>query len=389
MALNIPLITETLKTCLPQRDFIALHEPQFKGREWEYVKECLDTGWVSSVGKFVDRFEQQLTEYTDINHAIATVNGTAALHICLLLAGVQTDDEILTPALTFIASTNAIAYCRSIPHFVDCDEHTLGVDPIALADYLQTIAYLKNDVCYNKHTHRPIRALLVMHTFGHPVALDPLQDLCQRYHLTLIEDAAEGLGSYYKGQHVGHHGKLSALSFNGNKVITTGGGGAILTNDATLAKQAKHLTTTAKIPHAWRFDHDQLGYNYRLPNINAALGCAQLEQLPNFLNAKRQLAHRYQQAFAAIEGVHIFCEPADTKGNYWLNALLLDKLYADQQTALLTHTNQHGIMTRPAWTLQHKLPMYQTCPRMALPIAESLEARLINIPSGQGLLNDD
>ncbi|EIJ41947.1 putative PLP-dependent enzyme possibly involved in cell wall biogenesis [Beggiatoa alba B18LD] len=388
MALNIPLITNTLKNCLPSRNFIALHEPRFAGHEWEYVKECIDTGWVSSVGKFVDRFEQQLAEFTNINHAIATVNGTAALHICLLLAGVQTDDEVLTPALTFIASTNAIAYCRAIPHFIDSTDRTLGVDPISLADYLAEIVQIKQGISYNRQTQRPIRALLVMHTFGHPVELDPLLELCQRYHLILIEDAAEGLGSYYQGQHVGHHGKLSALSFNGNKVITTGGGGAILTQDASLAKQAKHLTTTAKLPHAWRFDHDQLGYNYRLPNINAALGCAQLEQLPTFLEAKRQLAQRYQQAFATISGVRVIQEPIETISNYWLNALLLEPAYADQQTALLTETNQQGIMTRPCWTLQHKLPMYQACPRMPLPVAESLEARLINIPSSQGLMFD-
>ncbi|MDD2815883.1 MAG: LegC family aminotransferase [Thiotrichaceae bacterium] len=375
-------IIDQLRGVLPQQtQMIALHEPYFGGNEWLYVKECLDTGWVSSVGKFVSRFEQDLAAFTEIPYAVATVNGTAALHIALLLAGVTANDEVLTPSLTFIATTNAIAYCHAIPHFVESEERTLGVSPSALADYLQEIAEVKNGVCYNRLSQRPIKALLVMHTFGHPVDLDALAELCARYHLVLIEDAAEALGSYYKGKHVGSVGRLATLSFNGNKTITTGGGGAILTCDPKLAPQAKHLTTTAKVPHPWLFTHDEVGYNYRLPNINAALGCAQLEQLPKFLAAKRQVALRYQAAFAASHTVKFIAEPSESKSNYWLNALLLAPEIAQYRDELLRLSNEQGIMTRPIWTLQHKLAMYQSCPRMRMPIAESLEARVLNIPS--------
>ncbi|MCP4702827.1 MAG: LegC family aminotransferase [Gammaproteobacteria bacterium] len=371
-----------LKSCLPPAyDKVSLHEPHFGGCEWQYVKECIDTGWVSSAGKFVDQFETQLVEFTGIRHAIATVNGTAALHTCLLLAGVSSGDEVLMPALTFVATGNAAAYCGAIPHFVDSEEHTLGTAPDMLADYLQDIAEIKNAGCYNKYTRRPIKALTVMHTFGHPADLDPLAELCKRYRITLIEDAAEALGSYYKKQHVGHHGRLTALSFNGNKIITSGGGGAILTQDPLLAKQAKHLTTTAKLPHPWLFLHDQVGYNYRLPNINAALGCAQLEQMPEFLDAKRRLAKHYQAAFAGIDGVKFVTEPENSTSNHWLNALLLDADHVEQRDVLLKLFHEHGILARPVWTLLHKLPMYETCPKMNLPVAEYLEAGLINLPS--------
>jgi perosamine synthetase len=379
---NPQSIIEQLRSVLPsQASMIALHEPYFGGNEWQYVKECLDTGWVSSVGKFVSRFEQDLAAFTEIPHAVATVNGTAALHIALLLAGVTAGDEVLTPSLTFVATTNAIAYCHAIPHFVESEMRTLGVSPSALAEYLQEIAEVKHGVCYNRLTQRPMKALLVMHTFGHPVDLDALAEICARYHLVLIEDAAEALGSYYKGKHVGSVGRLATLSFNGNKTITTGGGGAILTCDPALAQQAKHLTTTAKVPHPWLFTHDAVAYNYRLPNINAALGCAQLEQLPQFLAAKRQVALRYQAAFAESNTVQFIAEPSESTSNYWLNALLLAPEIAQYRDELLRLSNEQGIMTRPIWTLQHKLSMYQSCPRMPMPIAESLEARVLNIPS--------
>jgi len=379
---NPQSIIEQLRSVLPsQASMIALHEPYFGGNEWQYVKECLDTGWVSSVGKFVSRFEQDLAAFTEIPHAVATVNGTAALHIALLLAGVTAGDEVLTPSLTFVATTNAIAYCHAIPHFVESEMRTLGVSPSALAEYLQEIAEVKHGVCYNRLTQRPMKALLVMHTFGHPVDLDALAEICARYHLVLIEDAAEALGSYYKGKHVGSVGRLATLSFNGNKTITTGGGGAILTCDPALAQQAKHLTTTAKVPHPWLFTHDAVAYNYRLPNINAALGCAQLEQLPQFLAAKRQVALRYQAAFAESKTVQFIAEPSESTSNYWLNALLLAPEIAQYRDELLRLSNEQGIMTRPIWTLQHKLSMYQSCPHMPMPIAESLEARVLNIPS--------
>lgn len=376
-------ILNVLKTCLSEnkQDFLPLHAPTFQGNEWKYVKECIDTEWVSSVGKFVDRFEQDISDFTGVKHAIATVNGTAALHMCLHVAGVQAGEEVLTPALTFVATTNAISYCQAVPHFVDSNQQTLGVDAEKLVDYLADITEMKQGVCYNKHTQRPIRALIVMHVFGHPVELDEILAVCQKYNIILIEDAAEALGSYYKGQHVGHHGLLSTLSFNGNKVITTGGGGAILTNDTKLAKRVKHLTTTAKVPHSWEFNHDEVAYNYRLPNINAALGCAQLEQLESFLIKKRQLAYTYQQAFKNMNGVSCVTEPKNTKSNYWLNALYLDSNDLTLRDKVLKITNEQGIMTRPVWTLQNKLPMYNKMPSMELDVAEHLEKQIINIPS--------
>lgn len=390
--LSTQAVLSALQSILPPgHALLPLHEPSFVGNEWTYVKECLDTGWVSSVGKFVDRFEEELAAYTGVKRAVAVVNGTAALHVCLLLAGVKANDEVLMPALTFIATANAVSYCGAIPHFIDSEERTLGVDPHKLKIHLEEIAEQRPDGCYNRLTGRRIKAIVPMHTFGHPVDLDPLAEVCQRLNITLIEDAAESLGSFYKGRHTGQWGLLSALSFNGNKTITTGGGGAILTNDEELGRLAKHITTTAKVPHRWEFNHDMVGYNYRMPNINAALGCAQLEQLPGFLAAKRDLAERYRQAFTDIPGIHFLSEPANSRSNYWLNTLLLDEECAGQRDALLKTTNDAGIMTRPIWTLMNKLPMFTGCPRMDLSVAESLERRLLNIPSsatlGSGLTN--
>ncbi|KGP75869.1 aminotransferase DegT [Desulfosporosinus sp. Tol-M] len=375
-------IIQTLQGVLPrEQKSIALHEPLFKGNEWNYVKKCLDSGWVSSTGKDVDRFEKQLAEYSGIKHVIAVVNGTAALHICLQLAGVTSGDEVLVPALTFIATTNAVSYCGAVPHFADNEERTLGLDPFKLGDYLREISELRTEGCFNKKSGRRIKAVLPMHTFGHPVDIDPLMEVCQRYKLMLVEDAAESLGSLYKGYHTGCWGRLSALSFNGNKIVTTGGGGAILTNESSLAVLARHLTTQAKLPHAWSFNHDMVGYNYRMPNINAALGCAQLEQLPEFIKQKRSLAVRYQEAFADLKGVKAFKEADFARSNYWLNVLLLDEEYSAARDTILELTNKLGIMTRPAWTLMHQLPMYQYCPRMDLSTAENLERRIINLPS--------
>lgn len=378
-------VIAALRTVVPPGP-LALHEPQFSGNEWNYVKECLDTGWVSSVGMFVDRFERDLAETTGVRHAVAVVNGTAALHICLKLAGVEPGDEVLMPALTFVATANAVSYCGAVPHFVDVDEATLGMAALALRDYLENIADLRAGTCFNRTTGRRIRALLPMHTFGHPSDLDALADVAARFHLELIEDAAESLGSYYKGRHTGNVGRLSALSFNGNKIITTGGGGAILTNDADLAKLAKHITTTAKLPHRWIFEHDMVAYNYRLPNINAALGCAQLEHLPGFLDSKRQLFQRYRAAFAGIAGAHIVEEPAACRSNYWLQTLLLDEASGDRRDDILAATNDAGLMTRPAWTPMHRLAPYANCPRAELPVADSLERRIVNLPSSPQLL---
>lgn len=363
------------------KDFLPLHEPTFQGNEWNYVKECIDTGWVSSVGKYVDQFESMLQEYIGVKKAIAVVNGTAALHISLLLAGVEKGDEVLIPSLTFIATANAVTYCGATPHFVDSHEDTLGLDPQKLAFYLREIADVKPEGCFNKLTGRRMKAVVPMHTFGHPVDLDRLVEVCESFNIVLVEDAAESLGSNYKGKHTGNWGKVSALSFNGNKVVTTGGGGAILTNDEQLGKLAKHLTTTAKQPHKWAFVHDQIGFNYRMPNINAALGCAQLEILPSLIEQKRALAEVYQQAFQHVQGVRFITEPREAKSNYWLHAILLDQENTEVRDDILEKTNQQGLMTRPVWSLLHKAPMFLDSPKMDLSSAESLEKRIINIPS--------
>nr|WP_297351315.1 LegC family aminotransferase [uncultured Caldimonas sp.] len=365
---------------------LALHEPEFAGREWEYVKDCLDTGWVSSVGAYVDRFERDLASFTGAKCAIATSNGTAALHTCLLLAGVQRNDEVLVPALTFVATANAVAYVGATPHFVDSEAVSLGVDAAALDCHLSQIAELRDGVSYNRLTGAPLRALIVMHVFGHPADLDAIAEVARKWCLVLIEDAAESLGSYGRdGRHTGNVGQLAALSFNGNKVVTTGGGGAVLTNDIELGRRAKHLTTTARTSHRWNFLHDEVGYNYRLPNLNAALGCAQLERLPSMLARKRALAERYARALADVEGVKFLREPAGTQGNYWLNALVLDEPYAGLRDPLLAALNDQRYMSRPIWTLMHRLPMYRSCPRADLRVAESMEARVVNLPSSASL----
>ena len=387
---EIDPIIDAFKKILPkEKDFTPLHEPSFSGNEWEYVKECLDTGWVSSVGKYVDRFEKDLSEFTGAKYVVVVVNGTAALHVAMILMGVQRDDEVLIPDLTFIATANAASYCGAIPHFVDIEEKTLGLDPLKLKKYLNAISEQRSGSCFNKKTGRRIKAVVPMHTFGHPVDMDLLMEVCQEFNLELIEDAAESLGSYYKGKHTGTMARVGTLSFNGNKVITTGGGGAILMNDEELAKKAKHLTTTAKVPHKWSFAHDLIGFNYRLPNINAALGCAQLENLPTFIQNKRKLAKKYSALFKNLSGVHFFTEPDFAKSNYWLNVLLLDKEHIQHRETLLNVTNSQGIMTRPAWTLMHKLEIYKNSPRMEnLDCALDIESRLINIPSSASLGKD-
>lgn len=382
----VPAMVQAVRAVLGKpQGTIALHEPEFGGREWDYVKECIDTGWVSSVGSYVDRFERDLSAITGARHAVATANGTAALHICLLLAGVAAGDEVLMPALTFIATANAVSYAQATPHFVDSEERSLGVDARALDAYLGEIAERRDGGTFNRRTGARMRALVVMHVFGHPCDLDALADVAARWGLVLIEDAAESLGASYKGRHTGNVGQLAALSFNGNKVVTTGGGGAVLSNDAALGRRAKHLTTTARVPHRWNFLHDEVGYNYRLPNLNAALGCAQLEQLASFVERKRRLAARYAEAFAGVPGVHVLREPPHTRGNYWLNALVLDEANAARRDDLLAALNDAGYMSRPLWTLMHRLPMYAACPRMPLPVAESLEARVVNVPSSARL----
>jgi perosamine synthetase len=379
-------ISAVIKTVLRNaNEPTALHEPLFEGREREYVKDCIDSGYVSSVGAYVSRFEADLCRFTGANFAAAVVNGTSALQICLKLSGVQPGDEVLVPALSFVATANAVCYCDAVPHLLDSEMNSLGVDANKLADYLKETATTRNGICCNKRTGRFIRALVVMHTFGHPVQLDQIKQVCDNYELVLIEDAAESLGSYYGDIHTGRFGKLAALSFNGNKIVTTGGGGAILTDDEDLYLKAKHLTTTAKIPHRWAFVHDEVGYNYRMPNINAALGCAQLEQIEKFICLKRALAEEYRKAFEGMPSVQFFLEPSYAKSNYWLNTLILSKKDAFLRDPILEETNRQGIQTRPAWTLMNHLPMFQACPRMDLSTAESLEQRIINIPSSARL----
>lgn len=364
---------------------VVLHEPRFAGSEWLYLKECLDSTFVSSVGKFVDRFEADLAAFTGAKHVVAVVNGTAALHIALKLAGVNAGDEVLMPALTFVATANAVTYCGATPHFVDSEERTLGVDAEKLRDYLAGHTEQRSGQCFNLSTGRVIRALVPMHTFGHPVDLDGLLAVARDFNLALVEDAAESLGSYYHGQHTGTFGLMGTLSFNGNKTITTGGGGAILTNNTELARQAKHITTTAKVSHAWEYRHDEIGYNYRMPNLNAALGCAQLEQLPYMLSSKRRLFELYRSAFAPVAGLELIAQPFQCQSNYWLQTLLLEVENKKYLTPILQATNSLGLMTRPAWILVNKLIPFMGCPCMDLALATSISERLINIPSSASL----
>ncbi|MEK4629851.1 LegC family aminotransferase [Solibacillus sp. FSL R7-0682] len=362
-----------------QMDFVPLHEPTFNGKELEYVTDCIQTGWVSSVGAYVNRFEEDLARFTGVRRAVAVVNGTAALHIALKLVGVQAHEEVFMPALTFVATANAVSYLGAVPHFVDVSEKTLGLDPQKLEAHILAIGEVKNNQLINKKTGRVIRAVVPMHTFGHAVELEELQVICEKYHLILVEDAAESLGTYYKGKQTGSFGKVSAISFNGNKIMTTGGGGAILTDDEALADYAKHITTTAKVPHRWEFEHDEVAFNYRLPNINAALGCAQLEKMPEFIEQKRALTAFYEELVAPLEGVTLFKEPTNSFSNYWLQTLIIDDtLVRDDVLAFL---NDHGVMSRPIWTPLHKLKPYRDCPRADLSTIERLNKKIINIPS--------
>ncbi len=362
-----------------QKDFVPLHEPTFDDLEVDYVTDCVKSGWVSSVGKYVDRFEKELAEFTGVKRAVAVVNGTAALHIALKVAGVQPNDEVFMPSLTFVATANATSYLQAIPHFVDVSEETLGLDPIKLEEYIQDIGEMKNGQLVNKLTGRIIRAVVPMHTFGHSVDLDPLVELCERYNLVLVEDAAESLGSFYKGKHTGGFGQVSALSFNGNKIMTTGGGGAILTNDESLADYAKYITTTAKVPHRWAYEHDEIGYNYRMPNINAALGCAQLQKIPVFIERKRQIASLYEEMIEKLDGVTLVKEPANSKSNYWLQTIRLDSTH--DRDAVLDFLNDNGVMSRPIWTPMHELEPFKNMPRGDMSTTDHLKRTLINLPS--------
>ena len=370
----INFIQDTYKT----KEFIPLHEPRFSGNEKKYLNECIDSTFVSSVGKFVDEFEEKIANYTGAKYAIATSNGTSALHISLLLADVDQNSEVITQPLTFVATCNAINYCGAQPIFVDVDKDTMGLSPSALKYFLENNTTVKSQQCINNKTGKVIKACVPMHTFGHPCRIDEIKEICDKYHVLLIEDAAESVGSIYKGKHTGTFGQVGVMSFNGNKIITAGGGGCIVTNDKALAKKAKHLTTTAKVQHKWDFNHDMVGYNYRMPNLNAALLVAQLENLDNFISSKRKLANVYETFFNSNNYVFVK-EPMDSKSNYWLNSILLKN--KQQRDEFLDETNSSGIMTRPIWTLMNKLPMFGCAQCGDLKNSEWLEDRVVNIPS--------
>ena len=358
---------------------VPLHAPLFIGNEKKYLEECIDTTYVSSVGKFVDRFEEEMAEYTGAKKAVVCVNGTNALHMAMLLCGVEYGDEVLSQALTFIATCNAISYIGACPVFLDVDMDTLGLSPKAVREWLEKNAEVRSGECFNRNTGRRIKACVPMHTFGHPARIDELAELCRKWHIELIEDAAESIGSLYKGRHTGTFGRVGAISFNGNKTITTGGGVMLLFQDEELGKHAKHLTTQAKVPHRWAFVHDQVGYNYRMPNINAALGCAQLENLDRYIENKRQTAEIYADFFRDIPDIDFFSEPENSRSNYWLNVILLKDKAAQQE--FLEYTNDHGVMTRPVWELMNRLPMFSQCETDSLENTQWLADRIVNIPS--------
>jgi len=370
----IAFIQKTYQTT----DFIPLHEPKFIGNEKKYLNECIDSTFVSSVGRFVDEFEEKISNYTGVKYAIATSNGTSALHISLLLANVEQNDEVITQPLTFVATCNAISYCGAQPVFIDVDRDTMGLSPSALRYFLENNTTIKNNKCINNVTGKRIGACIPVHTFGHPCRIDEIKDICNQYNIFLIEDAAESVGSFYKDKHTGTFGQVGVMSFNGNKIITAGGGGCIITDDEALAKKAKYLTTTAKVPHKWNFNHDIVGYNYRMPNLNAALLVAQLENLDNFISSKRKLANVYETFFNNTNYVFVK-EPMDSKSNYWLNSILLKN--KQQRDEFLDETNSSGIMTRPIWILMNKLPMFKCAQCGNLTNSEWLEDRVVNIPS--------
>ena len=402
---NYKSTIDFIKSVYGNKEFTPLAVPVFAGNEKEYLNECIDTTFVSSVGKFVDRFEEDMAKYTGAKKAVVCVSGTNALHMSPMLAGVERDDEVLTQALTFIATCNALSYIGAHPVFLDVDKTTMGLSPDAMKEWLQANAEIRDNktatkidiqshteystlqyplepdtkACYNKTTGRRIKACVPMHTFGHPVRIEEIANLCKEWHIELVEDAAESIGSLYKGQHTGTFGRIGAISFNGNKTITTGGGGMLLFNDEELGKYAKHITTQAKVPHRWEFRHDHIGYNYRMPNINAALGCAQLENLDKYVASKRKVAAEYIEYFKNVDGIDFFAEPENTFSNYWLSAVVLkDK---ESQLAFLQETNDNGVMTRPIWELMNRLPMFENCQNDGLKNTIYFADRVVNIPS--------
>lgn len=381
--MELKKVTDFIHELYGAQDFVPLAVPVFVGNEKKYLNECIDTTFVSSVGKFVDRFEEDTAQYTGAKRAVVCVSGTNALHMSLMLAGVQRDDEVLTQALTFIATCNALSYIGAHPVFIDVDRDTMGLSPVAVREWLAKNSEQKNGECYNKNTGRRVKACVPMHTFGHPVHLDELVEVLKEYHIEMVEDAAESIGSLYKGKHTGTFGKVGALSFNGNKTITTGGGGMMLFNDEELGAYAKHITTQAKIPHRWEFRHDHIGYNYRMPNINAALGCAQLEHIEEYVASKRETAKAYEEFFKDMAEIEFFVDTPDTRSNYWLNVVILkDK---EAQLNFLEYTNDNGVMTRPIWELMNRLSMFEKCENDGLKNTIWFADRVVNIPSSVNL----
>ena len=372
-------ITDFIHQLYGSPDFVPLSAPRFVGNEKKYLEDCIDSTFVSSVGAYVDRFEKDIAQYTGATRAVVCVNGTNALHMAMMLVGVERGDEVLTQSLTFIATCNAIAYIGAYPVFIDVDLQTLGLSPDAMKAWLEKNAEVKDGACYNRRTGRRVKACVPMHTFGHPVRIEEISALCEEWHIELVEDAAESIGSRYKGRHTGTFGKVGALSFNGNKTITTGGGGMILFQDEELGARAKHLTTQAKVPHRWEFRHDAIGYNYRMPNINAALGCAQLENLDKMIQSKREVATAYERFFAGRSDITFFHEAKDCYSNYWLNAVLLPS--REERDAFLTYTNDHGVMTRPVWELMTDLPMFENFEKDGQEHSRWLADRIVNLPS--------
>jgi perosamine synthetase len=372
-------ITDFIKQTYNTTNFIPLHEPKFIGNEKKYLNDCIDSTFVSSVGAYVDRFEKEFATYVGSKYAIATVNGTSALHISLLLTNVTQDDEVITQALSFVATANAVSYTGAKPIFLDVDLETMGLSPKALKNFLDNNCEIKNQQCINRTTNKIIKACVPMHTFGHPCKIDEIQSICDKWHITLVEDSAESLGSFYKNRHTGTFGKLGAFSFNGNKIITSGGGGVIVTDDESLAKYAKHLTTTAKIPHSYEYNHDEIGYNYRMPNINAALLVAQLEKLDIFLQSKKNLTSTYKDFFNTIKEIDFISEPKNSNSNYWLQTIRFQS--KEQRDRFLEYSNKNGVMTRPIWKLLNSLEPYNMCQHDNLINSKILEERVVNLPS--------
>ena len=382
MTIDIDRLCSSVRKVMGQPEGpLPLHIPTFSKNAETYALQCVTTGWVSSVGKYVDQFEEMLASYTGVERAIAVVNGTSALHVALLLCGVQPNDEVLLPALTFVATANAVSYCHATPNFIDVSTSTLGVDAAKLEQYLDAHFELREGVCYNGKTGNPVRALIGMHAFGHPFDVAGVKKVCDKYNLKLIEDAAESIGSFYRGKHTGGLADVGIVSFNGNKTITTGGGGAILVNDQSLGDQAKHITTTGKIPHPYRYVHDVIAYNYRMPNINAALGVSQLEDLEAIVENKRAIAARYIDAFSNETDFQVLVEPKECRSNYWLNAIILNNALADQQDAIIKGFHERQIFVRPIWEPLHQLSMFENCPQMDLSNTVDLASRVINLPS--------